>query len=314
MTIVENMIKRSKAAARSNLGKPAAKEHSDEVHRAGSELQGRGARLAIDIASLRAMNLSPAPEHHRKHLDEFRAVKRPLVKNIRSARPTNEDAEANERIILVSSALPGDGKTYVSVNLAMSLASEQDFDVLLIDGDAPRRQLTRLLAGGDTPGLLDILRGQVSDPLDVISSTGIENLHFMPAGTEPQSATELYGSDAMRQFLAKLSAQYPFFGPLVGSGQPGCDPVLPVPAAGLDVGDVRATPDAPVLVVGTTKDPATPYAGALDLQSRIAGSGLLTYESTEHAAYGRGVACIDDTVDRYLLTRKLPRSGIRCKA
>ena len=112
----------------------------------------------------------------------------------------------------------------------------------------------------------------------------------------------------------RLSAQYPFFGPLVGSGQPGCDPALPVPAAGLEVGDVRATPDAPVLVVGTTKDPATPYAGALDLQSRIAGSGLLTYDSAEHAAYGRGVTCIDDAVDRYLLTRKLPRSGIRCTA
>lgn len=117
-----------------------------------------------------------------------------------------------------------------------------------------------------------------------------------------------------RATFERLSAQYPFFGPLVGSGQPGCDPRLPTPEPGEEVGDVRAAPDAPVLIIGTTRDPATPYDGAVDLQSRIAGSRLLTYESTEHAAYGRGVACIDDAVDRYLVNRRPPRAGIRCKA
>jgi hypothetical protein len=70
----------------------------------------------------------------------------------------------------------------------------------------------------------------------------------------------------------------------------------------------------PVLIIGTTKDPATPYDGALDLQQRMAGSRVLTFESTEHGAYGRGVACIDDAVDRYLVTGRLPRAGTRCKA
>jgi len=117
-----------------------------------------------------------------------------------------------------------------------------------------------------------------------------------------------------RATYERLSAQYPIFGPLVGSGQPGCDPRLPAPRAGEEVGDVRAAPAAPVLVIGTTGDPATPYDGAVDLQSRIAGSRLLTYQSTEHAAYGRGVRCIDDAVDRYLLTRTLPPAGKRCRA
>jgi hypothetical protein len=69
-----------------------------------------------------------------------------------------------------------------------------------------------------------------------------------------------------------------------------------------------------VLIIGTTGDPATPYEGALDLRSRIAGARLLTFESTEHAAYGRGVACIDDAVDRYLIRRRLPAEGTRCRA
>jgi len=108
--------------------------------------------------------------------------------------------------------------------------------------------------------------------------------------------------------------RYPFFGALVGSIQSGCDPRLPAPDPADLLGDVTAAPRAPVLVIGTTGDPATPYVGATDLQRRITGSRLLTYESTEHSAYGRGVACIDDAVDHYLITTKLPPRRSRCTA
>ena len=76
---------------------------------------------------------------------------------------------------------------------------------------------------------------------------------------------------------------------------------------------MRATSVKPVLIIGTTNDPATPYDGALDLQQRIAGSHVLTFDSTEHGAYGRAITCIDDAVDRYLLRGRLPRAGTRCK-
>ena len=67
-----------------------------------------------------------------------------------------------------------------------------------------------------------------------------------------------------------------------------------------------------MLVVGTTDDPATPYAGAQDLVGRIDGSRLLTFVSTEHTAYTKN-DCINNAVDRYLLTGRLPRVGTRCK-
>ena len=89
-------------------------------------------------------------------------------------------------------------------------------------------------------------------------------------------------------------------------------PRLPVPGADALLGDVRATGVAPILIIGTTNDPATPYDGALDLQQRLAGSRILTVDATQHGAYGRGIRCIDDAVDRYLLTGRLPRAGIRC--
>ena len=71
---------------------------------------------------------------------------------------------------------------------------------------------------------------------------------------------------------------------------------------------------APILVIGTTGDPATPYAGAEAMVARIPGSGLLTFESTEHTAFGRGIStCIDDAVDRATSsTARCPPPGTRC--
>jgi pimeloyl-ACP methyl ester carboxylesterase len=107
--------------------------------------------------------------------------------------------------------------------------------------------------------------------------------------------------------------RFPFFGPLVASSPIGCDARLPTPSPRDVLGDVTAAPNAAVLVIGTTGDPATPYSGALDLSRRIAGSRVLTYDSTEHSAYGRGVRCIDDAVNRYLISRQLPPAGRRCR-
>ena len=76
---------------------------------------------------------------------------------------------------------------------------------------------------------------------------------------------------------------------------------------------MRVAQAPPILVVGTTRDPATPYAGALDLSGRIARSRLLTFDSTEHGSYAKGIPCIDRTVDTYLLTLKLPAEGKRCR-
>ena len=108
-------------------------------------------------------------------------------------------------------------------------------------------------------------------------------------------------------------AQYPFLGSYVGSTPLGCDPRLPRPAAGEPLGDVRVTGTSPILIIGTSNDPATPYAGAEDLAGRVAGSRLLTFESTEHTAYTKS-ACINNAVDAYLLRGTLPAVGKRCRA
>lgn len=75
---------------------------------------------------------------------------------------------------------------------------------------------------------------------------------------------------------------------------------------------IEAKGAGPILVVGTTRDPATPYAWAKSLASQLSSGVLLTYVGDGHTAYGRGSVCIDSTIDRYLLQGTPPAKGKRC--
>ena len=119
--------------------------------------------------------------------------------------------------------------------------------------------------------------------------------------------------DDFRAEYDRQLEEFPLLGAFVGSTPLGCDPRLPRPPASEQVGDVRVAGSAPILVVGTTRDPATPFAGAQDLVTRLAGSRLLTFDSTEHTAYTK-TRCIDRAIDAYLLRGTLPAEGTVCKA
>lgn len=75
---------------------------------------------------------------------------------------------------------------------------------------------------------------------------------------------------------------------------------------------ITAKGAAPIVVVGTTRDPATPYRWARALAAQLTSSRLLTYEGDGHTAYGRGSVCIDSTIDAYLLRGTPPTRGKRC--
>lgn len=124
-----------------------------------------------------------------------------------------------------------------------------------------------------------------------------------PARSTPTASAELAD-------VATFQSQLPPWGgsfataPCVG---------MPRPAKGDKLGDVRARGVPPVLIIGTTGDPATPYAGAQALVGRIQGSDLLTFDSTEHTAFGRGIStCIDDAVVAYLVDGATPAPGTHC--
>jgi pimeloyl-ACP methyl ester carboxylesterase len=116
---------------------------------------------------------------------------------------------------------------------------------------------------------------------------------------------------ALRARAKGLSAVAPRFGAYIAWGFLPCA-FWPTPPEG-EAAPIRAPGAAPILVVGTTRDPATPYAFAKNLAAELDSGRLLTYDGDGHTAYKEGSSCIDHAVDAYLVQGKLPAEGTRCR-
>lgn len=162
--------------------------------------------VEIDLARLSASGYITPHAPRSRLAEEFRVIKRPLLINARgkSAAPV-----ANANRIMVSSSLPGEGKTYVSVNLAISLAMEVDTDVLLVDADASRPAVLSRLGLAPTKGLLDLLVEPDLSTEAVVLETNIEGLSILPVGTPQAQSTELLASEAMSRLVERLAAENP---------------------------------------------------------------------------------------------------------
>ncbi len=135
--------------------------------------------------------------------EEYRRVKRPLLKNLRK-----DIQPENCNVVMVTSSVSGEGKTYTAINLAMSFALERDLTVLLIDGDVIKGSAGKMLGvDSNATGLTDLLAGNVSDIQDAIRPTNIPSLSFLPAGGEHDLANELLSSDVMKHCIKKLADQ-----------------------------------------------------------------------------------------------------------
>lgn len=164
------------------------------------------AEIPLPRSRLRDLGTLPPENHEQQIADQYRKVKRPLI-----TRTLELDALPGScaRALMVTSALPGDGKTFTSLNLALSLALERDFTVLLVDGDVAKRDLTSTLGAQAQPGLLDLI---ADDGLTVDActlATDQPGLLFMPSGAPRSSAPELLGSTRMRNLVARTLEQYP---------------------------------------------------------------------------------------------------------
>lgn len=215
MSVVEKTIRKIQeeraaatsgaAAASSVAATSSAAEGGQSGIDAGHPPQiGRGipadsAPVALEKEALRAAGLLPPPVDEQRFKRDYRRIKRPLISNAFGKSPPGKGY-----LVMVSSAVAGEGKSFTSLNLALSLSLEKDLEVLLVDVDVAKPHLTRALGLDKEPGLLDVLRDPRLSVDTVIRRTSVPTLSFLPTGANSPEATELLASKRMEQVAAAL--------------------------------------------------------------------------------------------------------------
>lgn len=164
-----------------------------------------GKIIEVDMDLLREAGLLAPEAQARMLADQYRVIKRPILDNA-FGKPADASTLAN--LVMIGSALPGDGKTFNCINLALSMASEKDTTVLLVDADVAKPHVSRLLGIQQEPGLIDALLDETLDIGDLILRTNIPRLRVLPAGQVNAEATELLASRRMEDITKQLSRRY----------------------------------------------------------------------------------------------------------
>jgi exopolysaccharide/PEP-CTERM locus tyrosine autokinase len=176
---------------------PSKHANSDDI---ATEIQH------VDRDRLIAQGLLPGPEYQQDTADEFRRIKRPLIKNAFSG---HSDPEEHVNVLMMTSAMPRAGKSFCSVNLALSIAMERELNVLLVDADVAKPHITRAFGLEDQPGLIDLLAEDTTDLRNVLVRTDLYDIQVLPAGRAHPQATELLASGRMSDVVEELARRYP---------------------------------------------------------------------------------------------------------
>lgn len=170
-----------------------------------TERAAQSQQIELDFEQLAAASIVTPNTPRSLVADQFRLIKRPLIHNAMGKGPVTP---SHANLIMVTSAVAGEGKSFTSVNLAISIAAELDHTVMLVDADVARPSLPRMLGVPEGPGLLDLLDGS-AQMADVLLRTNIDKLTLLRSGTPHDRATEMLASDAMRQLLDDMARRYP---------------------------------------------------------------------------------------------------------
>ena len=212
MSIVEKAVQKLKNLPAAEPAPEAAPSHAGstverlrERARVADQPTETEAPWHLDLAALKRIGLLPADAEAEQRLaDELRGVKRTLLANAVDA---GTETLVHGNRIMLTSAEAGEGKTFATVNLALSLARETDFEVLLIDGDIPKSDITSVFGLSGRPGLMDVLADESRAAADVIMRTDVPNLLVLPAGERHPLAAELFRSRRMEHVLDELQGR-----------------------------------------------------------------------------------------------------------
>ena len=210
MNLIKEALEKARAAqddARS-AARVTGSDHHYEGHAAGHSHTGaqvlpgpRRARINMDWEALRESGVLAPLEEDERIARQIRDIKRPLIAHAFGKRATSVE---NGNLIMVTSAVAGEGKTFISFNLARSMAGERDHSVLLVDADVAKPHTSTLLGLEDAVGLLDLLEDGDAGLETAIVETDVPGLSILPAGKRRHHSTELLASFRMEQLARKL--------------------------------------------------------------------------------------------------------------
>ena len=162
-------------------------------------------QVELDLGALTTAGFVSPNAPRSQIADQYRVIKRPLIANAmgKGATPV-----ANGNLIMVTSAVAGEGKSFNALNLALSIATELNNTVMLVDADVARPSILRMLGLPASRGLLDLLVDGKTDLSQVLLRTNIDKLTLLPSGTPHPRATELLASDAMNNLIGDIARRY----------------------------------------------------------------------------------------------------------
>jgi exopolysaccharide/PEP-CTERM locus tyrosine autokinase len=236
----------------------------------------QGRQVIVDLSMLVSQGMRPPEGQVQQIADEYRSIKRPLLKNADSKEPV----VPRGNLWMVTSSLAGEGKTFSSINLALSIASERDRSVVLVDLDCGKSHISRLFDAIDEPGFMDLLQDTSLSFDALVMPTDIPGLSLLPVGKRDNHASEHLSSDRMQELCESISAADPNRIVLFDSSPLLLTAEAPVLAS--EVGQV-------ILVVRANK---TPRQAVLDayhrLDTSIPANLILTHAAARESvnAYG----------------------------
>jgi exopolysaccharide/PEP-CTERM locus tyrosine autokinase len=179
-----------------------------EVHESPAKVRVESEKpiFVIDEAMIEEKGMVSVSGNKTLINEEYREIKRTLLSN--GFGPISKTLN-NSNIIMVSSARPSEGKTFNAINLALSIAAEQDKTVLLVDADVLKPSILSSLELEERKGLMEYLTGEVKSISDVLYHTSIDKLKIVPAGRTHRLSTELLASQKMHETIDEFANRYP---------------------------------------------------------------------------------------------------------
>ena len=196
---VETVVERPAVVA------PKRSVYADVAASARTVAPGAAHGVRLNMNKLRESRMVTPDNRASVTYNEFRAIKRKLLPMTRD--PATKATTRN--VVMITSALAGEGKTYTAMNLAIGLAAERNLEVILVDGDVVRASLAQYFEGAPEEGLLDLLTGRRQQIDEVLHHCAdLPNLHVLFSGRRDDTSPELLASARMGEVCSALSRRF----------------------------------------------------------------------------------------------------------